>query len=543
MKKILTSLFTVGVIATLAVVATQAFFSDSETSTGNKFVAGDIDLKIDNSSFVIDYLTDDPAPSGKVVASTATSWDLRDLTVEKFFDFSDLKPGDFGEDTISVHVGSNDAYMCAAARITADDDVTCTDPEKADDANCAEPGLGQGELDQEVKFAFWIDDGDNVLESDEHVFLDGPVSSLSGAGKISLADSAGSVLGGGPVPGDTTFHIGKYWCFGDMLQTPIAQGNNQSPAERNATGFSCSGVSVDNASQTDMLVADLEFYAVQSRNNAGFLCSSWTPSFPVQLPKVGANLDTYSVPNCTTTVSANIQGAVNDASSGATICVNNGIYNETVTINKPLTLASVNGPTNTATIQGGVKIESDNVKVTGFIVNPGSILGSNAAFYLNGSLSNVEISFNDIDGNNEASSRGVETTLPGTSTYSNVVITNNLIHELTTGIYTNTHVGTLEVKYNDIYDNSAGIGGYTGAHVAYNHFTSSGEAIGADSSYNGSVVEFNNFMTGTKVMTYGSVTPDISAPNNYWADGSAIHIGGTNDVDPNPVSGSQYPHN
>src|SRR3989344_8344985 len=167
------------ILAAAAVVigATFAFFSDTETSVDNTFVAGEIDLKIDNESYALDsnILDFQGTPAGVLVASLGTSWSTTDLTTQKFFDFEDLKPGDYGEDTISIEVGSNDAWMCAAAQVTQDTDETCTDPENADDPTCLAPD--NGELDEDVNFAFWKDDGDNVLEGDEvaSIFLAGPI--------------------------------------------------------------------------------------------------------------------------------------------------------------------------------------------------------------------------------------------------------------------------------------------------------------------------------------------------------------------------------
>jgi len=289
LRRIFGSLFTIGVVAIVAIAVSNAFFSDSETSLGNTFVAGDIDLQIDNESYAIDWnIPGYPQPTGAFVASTHTSWELRDLTVEKFFDFVDLKPGDYGEDTISVHVGSNDAWMCAAAQITEDQDNSCTDPENADDPTCQDPG-GDGELDEEVNFAFWVDDGDNVFEIGEPTpFLSGPISGIDEQGQITLADSQSSILGAtNPIPGGTTFYIGKYWCFGDVNQTPVdpasgPQDETRSPLNA-GTGFSCSGASVDNAAQTDSVVGDLEFYAEQSRNNPDFSCDTWLPEWVVRV--------------------------------------------------------------------------------------------------------------------------------------------------------------------------------------------------------------------------------------------------------------------
>jgi len=49
-KKILISLSVIGLVAAIVVGGTIAYFSDTETSTGNTFTAGAIDLKVDNTS-------------------------------------------------------------------------------------------------------------------------------------------------------------------------------------------------------------------------------------------------------------------------------------------------------------------------------------------------------------------------------------------------------------------------------------------------------------------------------------------------------------
>ncbi len=270
-KKIFLSLSIIVGVAALAYGGTQSFFSDTETSTGNTFTAGEIDLKIDNESYVTSTST------GQLVLNENTSWTLRDLTIEKFFDFDDIKPGDIGEDTISIHVDNNDSWLCAAVTLTSDNENNRNTPEIKDGDLTDDPN--GGELADQVNFLWWADDGDNVLESNETTLPGGPIGAL-GVGDVAtvpLADSGTNIWGDqGPLPGGSERFIGKGWCFGAITLTPVAQdalgktGNN-GPLAR-GTGFSCNGSQVDNTAQSDSLTADVTFTAVQSRNNSDYLC-------------------------------------------------------------------------------------------------------------------------------------------------------------------------------------------------------------------------------------------------------------------------------
>ncbi len=266
MKRILFSLSLVLIVAgALAAGGTGAFFNDAESSHGNTFAAGAIDLKVDNESYY------------NGAFSTSTSWSASDLTVQKFFDFLDLKPGDVGEDTISLHVDNNDAYLCANVKLTSNDDNGLTEPEAQVDAT---DGPGNGELASAANFVWWADDGDNVLESNEQVISQGPIGALGlqGSTTVALADSGSNIWTGqgGPVPGSETLYIGKAWCFGNLTPSPLAQdglGTTSPRTPANSTGgISCDGSKLDNSTQSDSLTADVTFTAVQARNNPGFLC-------------------------------------------------------------------------------------------------------------------------------------------------------------------------------------------------------------------------------------------------------------------------------
>ena len=66
MKKILLSALTIGVVAVVAVGATQALFTDEEVSTGNTFTAGTIDIAVDDENpweSSGEYVLEDMKPS------------------------------------------------------------------------------------------------------------------------------------------------------------------------------------------------------------------------------------------------------------------------------------------------------------------------------------------------------------------------------------------------------------------------------------------------------------------------------------------------
>jgi hypothetical protein len=270
MKRIYLSFVVITLVAVSALGAARAFFSDTETSTGNVLAAGEIDLQVDNTSYY------------NHAVSTATSWTLTDLTIEKFFNFNDVKPGDVGEDTISLHVKTNNAYVCADVTLTSDDENVRTQPEI--DAGDVTDGSGSGELADRINFLWWADDGDNVLEDDEETLPAGPIGALNvgQTATVTLADSTQNIWESTPgaVLANETYYIGKAWCFGVLSASPLAQDNFGADSTRtpaNSTGgVSCDGSNEGNETQTDTLTADIKFMAVQSRNNTSFVCGQPT---------------------------------------------------------------------------------------------------------------------------------------------------------------------------------------------------------------------------------------------------------------------------
>jgi len=248
-KKILISLSVIGAVAAIAVGGTIAYFSDTETSTGNTFTAGAIDLKIDSKATY----------NGNPVL--AATWQLKDLmpTADKFFNFADVKPGDIGENTISLHVYNNDAWGCVTITPTLNDDMSSTEPELAVDTPNTD-SIYDGELAQNMTFKIWADvcetnatPGDNIYQAGCDRLLtqgNGPIVPTSYA----LATPAGNVFTGltnDPIDGSQTNYLGVEWSI------PSAIGN---------------------IIQTDTYQADVSFYVVQSRNNPNFFCPSAAPT-------------------------------------------------------------------------------------------------------------------------------------------------------------------------------------------------------------------------------------------------------------------------
>src|SRR3990167_9404282 len=137
------TLSSLSIVFTLLLVGAVvfAFLSDTETSTGNTLVAGEVELGIDNHSFYNGVLN--PGTTWRV------DYDLSDNPPRQFFNFTDVKPGDWGEDTISLHVKDNEAWLCTDVTLTSNDDNGLTEPE-AEDGDDTSAGTGAGELAQNI---------------------------------------------------------------------------------------------------------------------------------------------------------------------------------------------------------------------------------------------------------------------------------------------------------------------------------------------------------------------------------------------------------
>ena len=282
-SRILLSVAAIAAAAALIVGATFAFFSDSETSEGNVFASGSLDLKVDSEAHYAGLVCS--SENIWVLEATVTSrpdlegdscdgtWAQTDLGPEnKFFNLSDIKPGDSGEDTISLHVVDNDAWGRLVISSVDDLENGCGGAESSVDADCA--SNSDGELRDNLQFSIWLDEGstsgfqgqqdegegDNIRQENEPILVtEGTVDSIGETHNIweglavaygldgcigdgtSSSDCPG-LASDGRLVGSITYYFGIDWTLPDT---------------------------VGNEVQTDSLGADITIDAVQHRNNPG----------------------------------------------------------------------------------------------------------------------------------------------------------------------------------------------------------------------------------------------------------------------------------
>lgn len=182
---------------------------------------------------------------------TCELWGPKDLDgSEQYFNFDDVKPGDYGTNLISLHVDSNDAYACLIPHDLNDQDNTIVDPE----LNLLDTGL-VGELSGELEFFLWEDNGDGTYQNTEQVL----VNAGTPIAQIQTEMVALQLTGGGP-----TAYVGLAWCA----------GNQTGPSTTTpSTLLVCDGNGMGDIAQTDSLIASLTAYAEQIRNNPNFSCA------------------------------------------------------------------------------------------------------------------------------------------------------------------------------------------------------------------------------------------------------------------------------
>jgi len=319
-RRLLAGLGTVGVASAGAGLGTTAYFSDQEGFENNQLTAGQFDLTVDwqvtyTGPNGFEYVTAYPDQYENADPDTiATNLfgdritvpdDVRDpiftredLAINRFgapyadlsdaerelvetafrtqfadvpqnldgpiLDIEDLKPGDSGSISFSLHLFDNPGYIWLDGGLVEARENGVTDPERTDDGEAGSPSevastLDNGvELLDQIRVTVWYDtDGDADVDDGEPILLGGnedPTANPSLRQVLELLSTGHGVPldGGGAVDAgtagracfenSTTYYVGFHW------ELPVDHANEV---------------------QSDGVTFDVGFYAEQCRHNDG----------------------------------------------------------------------------------------------------------------------------------------------------------------------------------------------------------------------------------------------------------------------------------
>jgi len=164
MNKILISLSTIAVVAAIAVGGTVAYFSDTETSVGNTFTAGTLDLKVDGADDVLPmaWSSDNMEPGTTYNAGTVEVRNSGSISGKVTLMVSNVVSNENGELEPEL------SWSGIGSRYGRDLPDTEVDPTGYDN------NTGYGELWDQMNLKFYVDQNDNgVMEWYEPVIWSG----------------------------------------------------------------------------------------------------------------------------------------------------------------------------------------------------------------------------------------------------------------------------------------------------------------------------------------------------------------------------------
>ena len=232
-RKMLAGLGAVGVASAGAGLGTTAYFNDTETFEDNILTAGELDLKLDYKSTYLGgpgrldhvksmgypdaedlgdgryLLGQAPTPGDMeawedLVQGEGRAFDFCSPEADQFlvngdgipvFTLEDVKPGDSGEVTISIHICDNPAFLYLSGELTENAENGQNEPEMEQEGMDTD---GIGELADAIEVCVWYDeDCDNVYEptgtgqqNELEVALVSDVSGSMGGSRLSALKTA-----------------------------------------------------------------------------------------------------------------------------------------------------------------------------------------------------------------------------------------------------------------------------------------------------------------------------------------------------------------
>lgn len=180
MKKIAISLGIIGVVAAIVIGATTAYFSDTETSTGNTFTAGTLDLTLEESDGVPITLTN-MAPGDSASGTITVQNSGTGSMAGKLYATSNYVESDGGDTSAPDGEGINMtedevAKMLLITDFTADgDNILSQIPDVDDDGRITVydmvndiTGLSLSDYSSPGRLETWYSYDDNMISGGSH---------------------------------------------------------------------------------------------------------------------------------------------------------------------------------------------------------------------------------------------------------------------------------------------------------------------------------------------------------------------------------------
>jgi predicted ribosomally synthesized peptide with SipW-like signal peptide len=230
MKKIVLGIAGIAVVGLTGFAATQAYFSNTQTSKANSFTAGTLSMQIAETN---------STPGNSVGNTTFADWH----TNKTLFSYSNLIPGDTGTADWALKPTQN-AWACIKPTVTGN----------------------SKDVSSHIEVAYW---NDKTPNGEYNPGAGEKINSFELANNqyYPLEDTSGKV-GSTGVSSDGSYRVGYDYCFGSFKRH-----SNGSLYIKNNEPV-CNGASVTNAQQGGHATGKFAFYAEQKANNASFTCSS-----------------------------------------------------------------------------------------------------------------------------------------------------------------------------------------------------------------------------------------------------------------------------
>lgn len=210
MKKILMSLMTIALVSALIGGGIYAYYSNLESSAGNSFAAGSLDLTVDSQN---------PWTSTKITAAN-------------------MKPGDSGAvDCTLANIGTLPGTLTVDITALVDSQGTITEPECADEGGTYSGGVCTGNtavnLSTELDLVIWVDNGAGGGTANNGV-KDGTEQELfNGTLAAAIASGPWTVTGG--LGASSTTYIGIAYSIDTAVTNEIQNDSSTFTIEFNLT--------------------------------------------------------------------------------------------------------------------------------------------------------------------------------------------------------------------------------------------------------------------------------------------------------------------